>query len=55
MPLITPDELPNWLPGDLTVDSATLGWKDVRIRGYKYDPSDVLLPPMHDYMICPAS
>lgn len=51
MPLITPDELPTWLPGELTVDSATLGWKDIRIRGYKYDPSDVLLPPMHDYMI----
>lgn len=51
MPLITPDELPIWLPGELTVDSATLGWKDVRIRGYKYDPSDVLLPPMRDYMI----
>lgn len=51
MPLITPDELPIWLPGELTIDSAKLGWKDVRIRGYKYDPSDVVLPPMHDYLI----
>jgi len=51
MPLITPDELPIWLPGELTVDSAALQWRDIRIRGYKYDPSDVIIPPMQDYMI----
>jgi len=51
MPLITPEELPTWVPGDLTIDSASHGWKDVRIRGYRYEPLDVPIPSMRDYMI----
>lgn len=49
--LITPDELPVWVPGELTVDSAPLGWQGVRIRGYRYAPLDVPIPGMRDYMI----
>ncbi len=49
--LITPDELPVWVPGELTVDSAPLGWEGVRIRGYRYAPLDVPIPGMRDYMI----
>lgn len=51
MALITPEELPIWVPGDLTVDSASQRWKDVRIRGYHYNSLDVPIPPMRDYMI----
>lgn len=51
MPLITPEELPIWVPGELTVDSASQNWKDVRIRGYHYQSLDVPIPPMRDYMI----
>ena len=49
--LITPDKLPVWVPGELTVDSAPLGWQGVRIRGYRYAPLDVPIPGMRDYMI----
>jgi hypothetical protein len=31
--LITPDELLRWVPGELTMDSAPLGWDGVRLRG----------------------
>jgi AraC family transcriptional regulator len=49
--LITPDELPRWVPGELTMDSAPLGWDGVRLRGYRYTPLDVPVPALHDYMI----
>jgi AraC family transcriptional regulator len=49
--LITPDELPVWVPGELMVDSAPLGWEGVRIRGYRYAPLEVPIPGMRDYMV----
>lgn len=51
MPLISPEELPTWVPGRLTVDSASQNWKDVRVRGYHYQSLDVPIPAMRDYMI----
>lgn len=49
--LITPEELPKWVPGELTLDSARLGWDGVRLRGYRYAGSDVPVPALHDYMV----
>lgn len=49
--LITPDELPRWVPGELTVDSAPLGWDGVRLRGWRYTPLDVPIPGLCDYLI----
>lgn len=49
--LITPDELPAWVPGEVTVDSAALRWDGVRIRGWRYTPLDVPVPGLNDYMI----
>lgn len=49
--LITPDELPRWVPGELTMDSAPLGWDGVRIRGYRYTPLDVPIPALNDYLV----
>jgi AraC family transcriptional regulator len=49
--LITPDELPVWVPGETTVDSAPLGWEGVRVRGYRYTALDVPIPGMRDYII----
>jgi AraC family transcriptional regulator len=49
--LITPDELPRWVPGDITLDSAPLGWEGVRLRGYRYAPLDVPVPAMQQYML----
>ena len=49
--LVTPDELANWVPGQVTVDSAELRWQGVRVRGYRYTPLDVPIPGMRDYVI----
>ena len=49
--LVTPDELTNWVPGKVTVDSAELRWQGLRVRGYRYAPSDVPIPGMRDYII----
>ena len=49
--LIGPDQLPTWVPGDLTVHSPDTGWDGVSVRGYRYAGSDVDVPPMRDYMI----
>ncbi|HMM76475.1 MAG TPA: AraC family transcriptional regulator [Gammaproteobacteria bacterium] len=49
--LITPTELPDWLPGEVVCASDALGWCDVAMRGYRYLGQDVYIPPMRDYMI----
>jgi AraC family transcriptional regulator len=50
--LITPDEVPRWIPGELTLDSATAGWgEQVTLKGYRYDSLDVVIPSMRDYML----
>ena len=49
--LIAPEEVPRWVPGDLTGDSASLGWEGIRLRGYRYAALDVSVPTLRDYVI----
>jgi AraC family transcriptional regulator len=49
--LIRPEQLPTWVPGTLTVRSPDTGWDGVSVRGYRYAGSDVLVPPIRDFMI----
>ena len=49
--LVTPDDLPNWVPGEVTVDSSPLEWQGARVRGYRYTPLDVPIPGMRDYIV----
>ena len=49
--LITPAELPDWVPGQIIAASDTLDWRGVALRGYRYRGQDVYIPPMRDYMI----
>lgn len=51
MELITPDELPIWVPGKMLLDSAGLGWGDVHLRKYRYRGLDVEIPAMRDFML----
>jgi AraC family transcriptional regulator len=48
--LLAPDDLPTWVPGDLTVLSPD-DWRGPVVRGYRYRGSDVEVPPMRDFMI----
>lgn len=49
--LITPAELPHWVPGTVTCASDDLGWRDVAQRSYRYRGQDVQIPPMDSFMI----
>jgi AraC family transcriptional regulator len=49
--LIRPEQLPTWVPGELTVCSSGPSWNGLSVRGYRYAGSDVLVPPMRDFMI----
>lgn len=51
MSLIVPDEVPIWVPGQLTVRSPEEGWPGVSVRGYRYAGLDVTVPPVRDYVI----
>ena len=44
--LITPDQIPLWVPGELTVSNPIAGWGSVNVRGYRYEGSDVEVPPL---------
>ena len=49
--LIAPDQVPSWVPGQLTLQSPDTGWQGVSVRGYRYSASDVEVPPIRDYTI----
>jgi AraC family transcriptional regulator len=49
--LIAPDQLPAWVPGRLTVHSPDVGWDGLSVRGYRYGPSDVVVPPLRDHAV----
>jgi AraC family transcriptional regulator len=49
--LISPEQIPAWIPGELTLDSASAGWHGVSLRGYRYAGQEAEIPAMRDYMI----
>ncbi len=49
--LITPAELPKWVPGRVLAASDDLGWNGVALRSYHYTGLDVDVPAMRDFMI----
>lgn len=49
--VITHEQLPIWVPGDILCASDDLGWKNVAQRTYRYRGQDVEIPPMVCFMI----
>jgi AraC family transcriptional regulator len=49
--IITPSDVPKYVPGAVTAASDGLGWNGVWLRGYRYTGLDVLVPPVRDYTI----
>jgi AraC family transcriptional regulator len=49
--LIEPNQIPRFVPGQLTVSSPADGWHGVSVRGYRYTGSDVEVPPIRDYTV----
>jgi AraC family transcriptional regulator len=49
--VITPEDLPQWMEGDLVQNSAPLGWNGLKLRRYHTPPQEVLLPMVCDYAV----
>ncbi len=49
--LIAPEELPNWVPGEITLRTDHLDWQQVSMRSYRYQGQDVQIPAMRDFML----
>ena len=49
--LVPPDGIPEWIPGVRTLDSSSLNWKGITLKGYQYPCQAAAIPPMRDYMI----
>ena len=49
--LISPEQITQWIPGDLTLDSSPLSWEGMTLKGYRYTELDVAIPEMRDFMI----
>jgi AraC family transcriptional regulator len=50
-PMLTPAELPKWVPGQVVCNSDSLGWQGVALRGYRYQGLDVQVPPLRDFTV----
>ena len=49
--LVPPDDIPRFIPGELTLDSSGRDWQGVTLKGYRYGEQHVAIPTMRDYMI----
>jgi AraC family transcriptional regulator len=49
--IITPSDVPKYVPGAITAASDDLGWNGVWLRGYRYSAMDVIVPPVRDFTI----
>jgi AraC family transcriptional regulator len=49
--LLSPEDLPNWVPGRIIGKSDDLGWKGVALRSYAYRGQDVEVPALRDFML----
>ena len=48
---ITIEELPQYAPGKLLLDSAAVGRPDFRMRVFRYAKSDICVPPSENFLI----
>ncbi|HMN70607.1 MAG TPA: AraC family transcriptional regulator [Rhodoblastus sp.] len=48
---ITVDELPQYAPGELRLDSTPVGRPDFRTRVFRYQPSDICVPPTDNFLV----
>jgi AraC family transcriptional regulator len=49
--LVTIEELPQYAPGELTLDSSAVGRPDFRMRVFRYAPSDICVPATDNFLI----
>ena len=49
--LIPPERLNTWVPGEVLVTSDRMGWNDVSLCSYRYEPLDVEVPALRDFTL----
>ena len=49
--LITVEEVPQYAPGKLMLDSSAMGKADFRLRVFRYGPSDIWVAPPENYLL----
>ena len=49
--LVSIEELPQYAPGELKLDSLAVGRPDFRMRVFRYAPSDISVPPSENFLI----
>lgn len=49
--IVTPDKLPDWVPGQILLSSDGLNWPDVGLRTYRYEGQDVIVPALTEFML----
>lgn len=47
--VITPDDVPQLMEGELLFDSSSLGWDGLKLRGFSTPPQEIQFPMMCDY------
>lgn len=48
---VSPDRLPEWVPGDLLLHSDDRDWRRVGLRRYHYRGQDSVVPALSDFML----
>ncbi len=48
---ISPEQVPSWVPGRLTVRNPQEGWSGIALRGYAYPQHQVDVPALRDHVI----
>jgi AraC family transcriptional regulator len=49
--IITPSDVPTYVPGTIWLDGLDNRWNELSVRGYTYKPSDVSPPGLADYLL----
>lgn len=49
--IVTPDRLPEWVPGDVLLSSDGQNWRNVSLRTYHYLGQDVIVPALSDFLL----
>lgn len=49
--IVTPDRLPEWVPGKVLLSSDGQNWRNVSLRTYHYQGQDVIVPALSDFML----
>lgn len=49
--VISPEQLPIWVPGTVLRSSEGLGWREIGLRTYQYKSQEVEVPPLDTFMV----